>query len=627
MRNFIRLIVLTATITISSQSHARYSTYAEAPVEVNTNNITIDVKKSGKIFSTHEKEITILNEIGRQNYGSQTLYFIKNISEIVDIEAKTIYEDKEYVVEKKHIEIKPLASSENGFDQKYQILISFPQVLVGSKLYLKYKENLLIPSMKNEYEDIINLGVNEYVKESNIKLTSEIPIKTLVNDPDHNLIVKENNKDGKYYISIAHNKPIYYALSNEPSKVLDEKKLSYVSISSLKSYSDVSRYFAQKYNEVSDQKLPELFQKILDGASNHVSEIDQINYITSELANKIRYMGQWGTIDGQLFPRDLEVVATTGFGDCKDYSTITVAILKKLGYKAKNAFVFRGINYIQNDNLLPNQGSFNHAILTATGKSGKKYWIDPTNFVSMAGKSYFDISRRSAVVLDVEDPGYEDIPETNSKNSGITLYEQIKLSNDIEVNSTLNIFGEKAAGLTGAELYTSKQAIEEFIITSFSGETKPIAQKAALPSLTSRIVKDIKIDFSYKKEDDLIRSNIEKAVKLPLLALGFTNGFIQSSEDDVGALHLGEPSSYIYKTTIKNYTAETPEKLNFNIKNKWFAASRKCYKNGNDIVIEENAELFYPIIYAEDIKSPSFKKIKQQIKNNMLNSILIGKSS
>ncbi len=623
IKQFIFFLLLISSFSVS----ARYATYEEAPVEVNLNNVTIDVKKSGKYSEVHEKEITILNEVGRQKYGSQTLYFMKDITEIVDIEAKTIYEGKEYPVDKSHIEIKPLASSEHGFDQKYQILISFPHVLIGSKLYLKYKKKCLIPPMDNAYYEEVRLGIDQYSKTADIKIVSELNLKTLINDPDKNLSVKEDIKDNKYYISVTQNKPIYYALSNESySKTLDEQKTSYISISSVKSYDEISKYFAPKYKEVSEQKLPTLFQTIVDQASKIKNEIEQIDYITSELSEKIRYMGEWRTIKGQFFPRDLEIVASTGFGDCKDYSTVTVAILKKLGYKANNAFVYRGINYIQNNNILPSEAVFNHAILTTIGKSGTKYWIDPTNFISMAGKAYPDISGRSSLVLDSENPRYEYIPGVDSKKSGFSLSEEIRLSDGyIDSTNSLSIFGERASSLTGVELYTSRQAIEEMIIRYFSGETKPLEQHVVLPNLKSRIVQDINVDFSYKKEDDLIRSNIEKAIKLPFLSLEFAKEFIKFSEDDVGVSYLMDPINYNYKTVIKNYTAETPEKLNFDMKNKWFSASRKCYKAGTDIIIEEKAELFNPIIYPEDTKTDSFKEIKKQIKNNMMDSILIGK--
>ena len=39
------------------------------------------------------------------------------------------------------------------------------------------------------------------------------------------------------------------------------------------------------------------------------------------------------SISGNVFPRDLNEVAKTQYGDCKDFSFVTGAILKKLGYK------------------------------------------------------------------------------------------------------------------------------------------------------------------------------------------------------------------------------------------------------------------------------------------------------
>jgi hypothetical protein len=91
------------------------------------------------------------------------------------------------------IETKPLASEVRGFDQLFQILISYPHVGVGTKLYLKYKVKTLkqpLPLFCVKYSTA--RGVLE---KASLKLKSELPFHMLVNDPYEQLEVKEYKRE------------------------------------------------------------------------------------------------------------------------------------------------------------------------------------------------------------------------------------------------------------------------------------------------------------------------------------------------------------------------------------------------------------------------------------------------
>ena len=54
--------------------------------------------------------------------------------------------------DKKFIEDKPLASVGYGFDQTHQILLAFPKVEVGAKIYLKYTKATLKAPLDNFFD-------------------------------------------------------------------------------------------------------------------------------------------------------------------------------------------------------------------------------------------------------------------------------------------------------------------------------------------------------------------------------------------------------------------------------------------------------------------------------------------
>ena len=115
------------------------------------------------------------------------------------------------------IETKPLASEISGFDQLFQILISYPHVGVGTKLYLKYKVKTLKQPLPNYFALKFSYGQGAYWKKASLKLKSELAFHLLVNDPKERLNIKKY-KEGKYYIlDINSKEPAYDDLANEPA--------------------------------------------------------------------------------------------------------------------------------------------------------------------------------------------------------------------------------------------------------------------------------------------------------------------------------------------------------------------------------------------------------------------------
>ncbi len=628
MRTLNIVISFLLALTFSTKANARYSTYDEAPIEIEFSNSEIEIQKNGKYTNIVEEQTIILNEIGRENYGSQTLIFTKDISDIEIIEAKTILNGTEFKIDPKNIEIKPLASSEKGFDQKYQILISFPQVTVGSKLYLKYKETVSTPVIDNHFSSIINFGLNQYSRSSTVKILSSIPFNYSANDPFKNLDINFAQDKNKKILLITQKKPIFYQLSNETNlSMLDIRQMSRVYVSTHKDFDELSTILAPNYEKVINQNLPESFLAIVNNASKIEKEKDQIEYVISELNNKIRYMGNWQTVKGKIYPRNLDEIVSSGYGDCKDFSVSTASILKKLGYQVNSAIVTRSYNYIQNDNALPSLSSFNHAIIKATGKSGKSYWLDPTNFVSMADGIFPDIHNRKSLVLDSKQPKYENIPAIDSKHSVSSSSKIIELqSNLIKQSFDISLLGEKAINITGAGLTTSKTALEEEIISYFGGEIRPLSKEISIPDLKSRIVEDVRFNFSLTKEDDLLRSNLGKSIYLNNMNQDWVKNISKLSEDISGVIYTTDPGTNTYKTMLKNHKAKNLENLNFQITSKWFNAKRTCEQTGNDIVVNEQIELTNPVIFPEDIKTQEFKELKVKLKQYMQGAILIGEA-
>lgn len=621
-----KYLLIIFLISISFKSFARYATYDDADSEIEFNQSIIDVKKTGETVIKNKTIVKILNESGRSKYGSITLYFDKDISEIEVLEAKTINKDKIININKNDIEIKPLASSENGFDQKYQILISFPRLIVGSKILLKYKEKILKPVIDNNFFTHLTFGRDGYLSHSNIKINSDIKdLKLRVNDPNNELIIDEKDKKKQKIISIKLKKPVFYKLINEPySNNIDERKTPYVEISSITSFKELANEFQTKYNKVINSTLPEKFKKILDEAKLITNEYDQIDFITSSISNSIRYMGSWQSIEGKFYPRNLDVISTTGYADCKEYSSLTASILNKLGYKAYASLVFRGYQYIDRFDPLPTPYLYNHAIIYVETPKGKKLWIDPTNFVSISRGIFPDITSRNSLILSDVNPRIEFIPEISPKNSTINISGDISFTDKTIIkNLKILLSGEQAISLSGTELKTSKKSIKEMILNFATGNIRPISYNVQLPNLKSRLVKDLLFKIKFEYDDNKLITNLGSALVIKSLNEEWLNAFTSIKDDHKGIIYLSDPYTLNRKITVKNYKVSSLDNLNYEINNNWFKAKRECTQNNKDVIINESIELTHGKIYPEDSKDKNFQNIANFIKKRMQDTVII----
>jgi predicted transglutaminase-like cysteine proteinase len=606
-----------------NQSFARFATPEEAPVEYEFFNRNINVASDGTSEEIIEKQVSILNEEGRDYFGTQRLTYNGDTQKIEILEAKTILNGKEYKVNKNSIEIKPLASDVKGFDQLYQILVSYPQTIIGSKLYLKYKEITLKQPLPKYYYTNFYYGIEGYWKKSQVHLNSALPFNVTVNDSNKILNIKQTKTKTHQQLDISLIKPIYLSLRNESgSSQLEPRFFTYVEVSTAKNLAELAHALAPKYEKVLKQPLPALYETIIEASKKTVSDIDKINIVTSFLAEKIRYMGDWKTIEGGFYPRDLNIIAEDGIGDCKDYATSTAAMLNHLGFKANVALVMRGINYLSNENSLPSTYLFNHAIVKVIDSKGKSLFIDPTNFTSMADGIYADIADRYCLVLDIDKPTYEKIPNVDSKHSRFIAEKIIDISNKkvIRAKGWLRLEGEEALILTGAALSLSKQAIEENILYYLNRDLSPISKKIEIPDLSSRIVQDINIGYFYEIENDSILTNLGDA--LPLESY-WTDQFLNVSKEQKGALMLGAPYTAEKSIIFKNIKAKNLDKLNVKVSNKWFNAERNCTINGDDTKCIIHTELLRRYIPAEELHSKEYLKFKGALKRYFNQSAII----
>ena len=614
------ILLVTLSFGIHQVSNARWATKDDVQTEYESYEQNIKVNKDGTFEVTGEFTQKLLKEGARMYLSKYEIVYKGEIEEIKIIDAKTIHKGKEYKVDKKLIENKPLASEAGGFDQLYQISIPFQKVEVGSKIYLKYHCKYKKVPVKNHYSEIIGFR-GDYYNKSKTTIKSEIPLHIKVNDP-HNVlkVTQKNEKD----IQIEVIKPFTDKTINDVSHgILNSKNKTWVSISSSDNWNKIAKPYVKGYKKVINQKLPNKFKEIAELASKEKSEIDKINKVTSLIQDNMHYLKDWKTADGGWYPRDLKVIESTQYGDCKDFSTITVAILNSIGFDGNVALVYRGeINYEVKDRLPGVQ--FNHAIVHVKSKTGKEYWIDPTNVVSMAGKIFPDIADRMALILDDGDDVYKKIGTADYKTSSSTVNADINIKGDtVNKDVKVHILGERASPFTVTGLFLSKGVIEDkfySIIERGQLVEKKKRKKSIIPDLKSRIVSDINFQLEYGQDNQFTKTNYGKSLKL--YTAGVPDFLSEVPSDSVKDFYIGQPSTFVRARKI-NYPLKNIKNLNFNASSPWFNISRTCKIKDGNTIIEDKVEKLKSYITYEERQQKSYKEFKNNVEQNFSNVSII----
>lgn len=592
---------------------ARFATKDDCDIEYEFYNRDIDIKIDGLYEEVIEQQIKLLNERGRDSYGTFSFTYNHDTMKLQILEAYTILNGKKIKVSKKMIEDKPYGPKLIGFDSLHRVIISYPQAEVGATLYLKYKKKAFKIALKNFYNGEGYWGVDGFWNKSNLNLRSRLPLYTIINDPYNSLEVNQKFDKGLHIIAAKLKKPISYDLFNEYNTILDDNKKTWIKISSLNKHEDLILKNAPKYEKVIYSKLPDAYQKIVNEAQKISNEVHQINYVTSKVNEIIRYMGDWRTIEGGLFPRMLTEVVKTGFGDCKDFASSTAAILYNLGYNVNAVWVLRGEGLSRETKILPSFYLHNHAILKAVAKSGKEYFIDPTNFVSMADGIFPDIAGKMVYILDSKNPRVEQIEDIDYKHSVHKKYSTMKSGNGfIKVEGAEHMIGETAAFLTGKHLLFSQKALEDSAINFISGDVACTQKKIYIPNLTSRIVNDIIINYEFKKIDHRTKTNLGKVFTLNMPET--MEMFIDITDDREGDLYVGPPVTIKSQITIVGANIKNLSKLDCNIKTNFMNFQRKVIARGNNAVIEYNFELVRGYILNQELKTAEYKKFRDDLK-------------
>ncbi|MGZ3725504.1 MAG: DUF3857 domain-containing protein [Pseudobdellovibrio sp.] len=609
--------ILLLFLCLSSVAHARWAEISEAPYSMQNIEVYNKVKPSGASDIQYQHTIVIKKESARTQQGLYRFRYNPAAESVDHIEAWTMNGDKKFVVKKSDIEIKPLAHSGPGYDTLNQVSIAYPNVEINSKLELRYHMAHKVPSVPGYYSEHFTVGQNMLVENYHETWDAEMPIYSEIYDHDSVLDVKTSPKK----IEVSLKKPVYRQVLEEKDILSDPGTLVWVGISSIKDWNQFPQKTIKAYEDVINSALPEKFEKIYSGAVPIKDQIEQINYVTSNLAETLRYLGDWRLVKGAYHPHTLKQISDSGYGDCKDMSVSAGSILRKLGYTVHAVFINRTNEHVDSPIALP-VARYNHAIIHIE-KDGKSYWVDPTNFTSSVQRIYSDIDDRDAVVLDPQGAAkrFTDKINADSKIFKIDLSFNFVNESQIKGEGQIQLLGNASESMTGAALSSSKNKTDYRLITWATKIPNLTEWKFDNYDLTSRIVKDFSTKFTYGADWQPLNTSVGKGYVVS--AIPTVSVMNIPLKERASALYVSDPHEYYRTLRFKAPNLARNQNLKCDADTKWFSYKRDLAKESDSLVLKDYFELRVTKVSLDELKSNDFKNAQKSLLTCMGDFVLV----
>ncbi len=387
-----------------------------------------------KIFSERGHRYASVLVPYREGYQQAKILFahtIKPDGQIVSLNMKDVRDSSEYAGFEFYTDIK-------------QKSFTMPAVENGCVVEYAYEVRNLKPLMLFDFYEIF-LCQNELPMEEDILevvLPANIELKYKIFNTSIEPVVTMHGDKRKYVITNTRQKEII----PEPRmpSLLDTETFSQLYIWTMGSWEDISRWYISlvKGQMQSDSDL-EAFTKEL--VKDKKTDEEKIKVIFNFVSQKIRYVA---VLLGPYThkPHPAREIFKKRYGDCKDKTTLLLAMLKIAGIEGKPVLVPARSEYF--DESVPSLQVFNH-VIAAVPSGNKYYWLDGTNEAAAFDSAPFN---RPTIVFVINSDGTYRFMETpplddNKDFSDLELESNINREGDADVNFT-NTFSGKAAELS-----------------------------------------------------------------------------------------------------------------------------------------------------------------------------------
>lgn len=604
---------------ISLPLHARWQTAKEAGAVLELLRIEHEVHKDGTEDQYWLYVVRVQSEDGKAAANIFNVDY-NGLTEKVEIQDAYTLNGKEKI----RVEPSAIEDRDKGESKEYDAMkvrsVVFPQVQVGSKIYLKYKIQTTKPLIKDQWSAVVTMSPGFWIERLEVKVKSERPLVAEVIDPRGWVKIKQQDK---HVIEVTNAKPIPGGVHAEKDPFFHPSGDSHVWVSTSDKWDQFFAGTTHEYEQILDQPVPSALKPWVKAAGRKKTAEEKILFYMEKMSHDFRYFGDWRRHDGGFVPRSLAEIEKGRYGDCKDLSALLTSLLRAVKVDANVAFVRRGQNpwLHEPDYKTPSSYHFNHAVVRAR-VGDKSYWLDPTNPVASL-MPYNDIAGRPAFIVANAGGGMDRLPDIKSDQfQSEMIYQYHFLGDDdvkVRVDANLRKF---------APFETANELMLESRSKLLSGTLEYLSEGRELKSYkfikepeTGRVLKDMDIVLEYVS--GRLTFNAGKS-SFFVFSDGIFSGAFYETDDRESDLELNQqPVQFKMIRRLKDTRLAQAAPENCRIEASWLSMDREIKVEGKDLVIVQNLDLRRPFITRAEFRSPEFKKLQKETKRCFYRSGLL----
>ncbi len=411
--------------------------------------------------------------------------------------------------------------------------------------------------------------------------------------------------------------PLYEAYM--PPKVDVASKLH---ISTITSWDVIAKWYSDLVRSqiIIDDKVKNAFKTIFPNGISNLSENEKAkaiyNYVTGNFTYSYVSFKQSGFV-----PQKPSKTIATKLGDCKDFSTLFVALSKLANLDAKLVLILTS-DYGQNDMLLPST-DFNHCIVKVM-INGKEQFLELTD--KYLPYKTLPISLHQAYALEIpfnsNDTKTYNITKLNNLNriedTIISIADVYIDNNDsIKVKLTTKVNGHLSSSYISMFEEKNKETLKKDVNNEIS---KRISQEISVLSIDSFSVNKNSLPVKYTATlsvtEKINKIASLKAIKIPFFLNPYNASIIELQERKYPIEYKKYENLDTYQETItihlpdNNAFAEIPENKDLSFKNHFFKITYSLI-NPNTLNINMVSSPGKGKIQPKDY--PEFKKYVQDV--------------
>jgi len=495
--------------------------------------------------------------------------------------------------------------------------VVFPGLEAGDAIYVKYRlQNYSSGRLGKEFNDkfLFNSFAPSLTTRYTLIAPKDFRFDWKVINSSLQPVVKENG-DVKIYTWQVENDP---ALKSEPLMPPLNDVGTVLHISTIKSWQDVAQWYSDlAYQDVTDDvELENVYNEIFSGKKS-LSNLEKARRIHDYIVTNIRYSSVSFRQSG-LVPQSVSKTISTRLGDCKDLSSLFVALAHKAGIPAQLVLIDTRDNGIK-DMVLPSM-EFNHCIALAK-IDGKDYYVELTDNYLPFGSLSYNLNGALSLIIP---------PHGQKANSELKPLQAINRTTDksvrqinVEVNGKdvkLNVITKRYGGLVSGwrqdymTLTPDKQK-EQFEQTISNGNSKPVKLESLSFKGLDNLDDSLVMTYTYTIKNEIAEAGSMKMLKVPFIDLIATLENISSDERKFPIEYWSYENTDVYQTTVNiqlpagQKFIEIPTDQNFSFKGSSY--SLKYIKEGDKLKVVRTARLQRENIQPSDYAA--FKKFFNDI--------------